>query len=532
MKNRILTLVLSILAMSICAFGQTSWIDRPLTVNWNNANGVVPNAPATLVAIDPRCRGQIRNPSSVADRAVTRAGWSLFGAAQVYDNVTMVNAMAGADGMCRPTMFNTFVFVGNRFAGTLAPDVMNSREDGSLRDATLADSNTITAEFNRYSSNDPLCCPSQQSNVTYRITGGVRPVVDATEADTTNACRNDGDVVTQDNVISGTVTYRGRAVLPRTAVLTIRLQDVSRSDISAVTIAEQRIETEGKQPPIPFDLAYDRTKIEERNRYSVRAEISDQGRLLYITDVNHPVLTQGNPRSVDITVVPVRGGGQSGGQRDRTLRGTVTYLQRSALPNDSEVRVRLIDTASNEVIDQTSVNTNGRQVPIPFELNYNNARVNLQRTYGLEAEILTNGTVTFRTERPETIQLRGAQNLNIQVIVAPAGPAAITGQTLDLSKFGTGSIRIGTSGTQFLIRGSVNVTTNGDATVSVSSLTGSTTFSGKLTYFDANTLRISVENSGNASASGEIEVSYSGRRLNSLRGNNLMLDGQEVVLSF
>jgi uncharacterized lipoprotein YbaY len=533
MKKRILTLVLSILALSICAFGQTSWLDRPLSVNWNNANGVVPNAPATLVAIDARCRGQIRNPSSLADRAVTRAGWSLFGAAQVYDNVTMVNAMASTDGMCRPTLFNTFVFVGNRFAGTLAPDVMNAREDGSLRDATLADSNTINAEFNRYSPNDALCCPSQQSNVTYRITGGARAVVDATDADTTAICQNDGgEVGTQDNVITGTVTYRGRAALPRTAVLTVRLQDVSRSDISAVTVAEQRIETEGKQVPIPFDLVYDRTKIQERSSYSVRAEISDGGRLLYITDVNHPVLTQGNPRRVEITVVPVRGGGQGGGQRDRTLRGTVTYLQRSALPNNSEVRVRLIDTATSEVIDETSVSTNGRQVPIPFEISYADVRVNQQRAYGLEADIVSNGVVLFRTQRPETVQLRGAQNLNIQIIVAPAGPEAVTGQALTLSKFGTGSIKIGTRATQFLIRGSVTVTANGEAEVTVAALDGTTTFRGKLTYFDANTLRITVENSGNANASGEIEVSYSGRRLNSIAGTNLVLDGQEVTLRF
>jgi uncharacterized lipoprotein YbaY len=535
MKKQVFSLVFSILALSICAFGQTSWLDRPLTTNWNNGSGVVPNAPQTFAPLEARCKGQIRNPESIADRAVTRAGWSLFGASQTYGAVTVVNGLAGFDGMCRPTQFNTFVFVSNRFAGTLSPDVMNAREDGSLTNASLYGPTSITAEFNRYTSNDPLCCPSQKSSVSYSLTTGASARVKADNVDTGAVCGNDsGGVTTQDNIISGTVTYRQRIALPPTAVLTVRLEDVSRADASATVVSEQRIETAGKQIPIPFDLVFDWKKIQERNRYSVRAEITDGGRLLYISDTASPVLTQGNPRNVDITVVPVRGGGGQGGQRDRTLRGTVTYLQRSALPNNSVVTVRLVDLSgqAGSSIAETTVNTNGRQVPIPFELNYANSNVNFQGSYGLEAEIATNGVMSFKTERPEPVQLRGTQAGNIELRVVPAGPTAITGQTLSLSKFGTGSLKIGTRGTQFLIRGNVTVNTNGDAEVTVAALEGSTTFTGKLTYFDATTLRIAVQSSGDADASGEIEVKYSGRKLNSIAGTNLVLDGQDVTLRF
>ncbi|HKX82581.1 MAG TPA: YbaY family lipoprotein, partial [Pyrinomonadaceae bacterium] len=260
--------------------------------------------------------------------------------------------------------------------------------------------------------------------------------------------------------------------------------------------------------------------------------ITDAGRLLFVSDTSNPVLTQGNPRNVDITLVPVRGGGgQGGGQRDRTIRGNVTYLQRSALPSNSVVTVRLVDLAGG-VVSETTVNAEGRQVPIPFELTYDNSQVNFQRSYGLEAEIAANGVASFKTEKPEPIQLRGIQNTNVQLTVVPAGPAAITGQSLSLSKFGTGSIKIGTRGTQFLIRASVAVNTDGDAEVTVAALEGSTTFRGKLTYFDASILRITVESSGEADARGEIEVRYAGRRLNSLTGTNLVLDGQDVTLRF
>src|SRR5690606_40001107 len=54
--------------------------------------------------------------------------------------------------------------------GTLSPENMTSREDGSLITATLWNAESISAEFNRYTSRDPLCCPSQKSSVTYTIT--------------------------------------------------------------------------------------------------------------------------------------------------------------------------------------------------------------------------------------------------------------------------------------------------------------------------------------------------------------------------
>ncbi|MFT3743381.1 MAG: LppP/LprE family lipoprotein [Pyrinomonadaceae bacterium] len=96
---------------------------------------------------------------------------------KTFGQVTVVNGMAGADGMCRPSLYNTFVFVGGRFAGTLSPTTMESRSDGSLSRATLNSPENITAEFSRYRSSDALCCPSQTSFVTYSVTTGARALV-------------------------------------------------------------------------------------------------------------------------------------------------------------------------------------------------------------------------------------------------------------------------------------------------------------------------------------------------------------------
>lgn len=79
--------------------------------------------------------------------------------------------------MCRPETYNLFVFVGNRFAGTLSPMPMTSRLDGSSG-AVRMPLPDITAQFARFSSTDPLCCPSGHVTVRYRVSRGAEgPVV-------------------------------------------------------------------------------------------------------------------------------------------------------------------------------------------------------------------------------------------------------------------------------------------------------------------------------------------------------------------
>jgi uncharacterized lipoprotein YbaY len=537
MKNRIAIFLFILLMTAVTAFGQASWLDRPLT-NWNNANGVVPNAPQPVAAIPANCRDQIRTPESVADRALTRAGWSLFGASQTFGVVTVINGTAGTDRACRPSQYNTFVFVNNRFAGTLSPTIMDSRSDGALVNARLNNLESISADFSRYRSSDDRCCPSQTSYVNYTITSGARTGVRAENVDTAVGGRknDDGGVSTQDNVVSGTITYRQRTALPATAVVTVKLVDVSRADAPSATILEQRVETAGKQVPFSFDFAYDRSKVLERNSYVVQAEIRDGGRLLFITDTSYPVITQGNPKSVEIVVVPVGGGGGGGFQGSRTIRGTVSYLQRIALGPNSEVSVRLVDSAAPDgtPVAETRFSTAGKQVPYSFELRYEQRDINRQRNYELWAEIKTGGSVKFKSAAGQAVNLRGAQNDPVELVLTASTEetAVVTGRTLSLSKFGTGSIKIGDRQAQFLVRGSVNVSRDGTATVTVASLSSATVFTGKLTFFNGTTLRIMVDNAGDALASGEIEIRYTDRRLNSISASGLTIDGQDVTLRF
>ncbi len=98
------------------------------------------------------------------------------------------------------------------------------------------------------------------------------------------------------------MTYRERIALPPTAVVHVRLVDVSRADAPAVLIAEQVIRTEGRQVPFEFALAYDESRILPAHTYAVQVRIEDGGKLLFISDTVHPVITRGAPFRVDIVV--------------------------------------------------------------------------------------------------------------------------------------------------------------------------------------------------------------------------------------
>lgn len=99
--------------------------------------------------------------------------------------------------------------------------------------------------------------------------------------------------------VTGSATYLQRIALPPHAVFDAHVEDVSRADARAETIGSVRIAGPGN-PPIAFAIDIDPQRIDERHRYSVRATITVDGRLLFTTDQVYPVLTQGNGREVEL----------------------------------------------------------------------------------------------------------------------------------------------------------------------------------------------------------------------------------------
>src|SRR6185503_1942759 len=96
-------------------------------------------------------------------------------------------------------------------------------------------------------------------------------------------------------------TYLQRMALPPRAVFDAQVEGVSRTDAPAETIGSVRIIGPGN-PPIAFMIEVDPQRIDVRHRYSVRATITVDEKLLFTTDQLYPVLTQGNGRNVELVL--------------------------------------------------------------------------------------------------------------------------------------------------------------------------------------------------------------------------------------
>jgi putative lipoprotein len=95
--------------------------------------------------------------------------------------------------------------------------------------------------------------------------------------------------------VSGVITYREQIALPTTARATVRIVNLSQGDSSLGIIAEQTISNPG-QVPIPFELKYDPSRIDQNLLYSIKASIDDgSGNMLFVTTRDYLVITQRNP---------------------------------------------------------------------------------------------------------------------------------------------------------------------------------------------------------------------------------------------
>ena len=148
-----------------------SWLDQDPPANWNKMRGPVPEAPPSQgePATTPRCKDQVRAPDTSMDRAVASRGWSLLGPATTRGATTIILAGTSVDGMCRPLSYQAFVFVQSRFAGTLSPVPMDSREDGAESMIRVVSASELSVQYTRYLESDPRCCPSRLTVVRFRL---------------------------------------------------------------------------------------------------------------------------------------------------------------------------------------------------------------------------------------------------------------------------------------------------------------------------------------------------------------------------
>jgi putative lipoprotein len=110
-----------------------------------------------------------------------------------------------------------------------------------------------------------------------------------------------------DSLLTGTITYMQRVILPRDARVVVSLVDVSHGVSPGAVVAERWFEAAG-QVPIGFELPYDSARIVHGHAYGVRAQILVDGALWFINEQPEPVLTRGNPGGAQVLVRPAAAG--------------------------------------------------------------------------------------------------------------------------------------------------------------------------------------------------------------------------------
>lgn len=94
--------------------------------------------------------------------------------------------------------------------------------------------------------------------------------------------------------VKGNLFYRERMALHPNAEVQITLEDISLADAPSKIVAQQTFTSDGDQVPLDFELSYDANEIVQNHRYSVRAQIRLDGKLIYTTDTVYSVITDTN----------------------------------------------------------------------------------------------------------------------------------------------------------------------------------------------------------------------------------------------
>ncbi len=107
------------------------------------------------------------------------------------------------------------------------------------------------------------------------------------------------------------------------------------------------------------------------------------------------------------------------------ITGTVTYRQRIALPSNAVVEVKLQDVSRADapaiLVASQTIETQGKQVPIPYSLGYDPSAIDPRMTYAVSARITVDGKLRWISTTMNPVLTRGAPANNVEIVVEPVG---------------------------------------------------------------------------------------------------------------
>jgi putative lipoprotein len=109
-----------------------------------------------------------------------------------------------------------------------------------------------------------------------------------------------------------------------------------------------------------------------------------------------------------------------------TVSGTVSYVQRIAMPPEAVLIVQLQDIsqadAASKPIAEQKITFGQRQVPIPFELTFDPAKIDQKHGYSISARILTGNDVRFISDKSHPVLTQGNPSKVDLILVQSAPP--------------------------------------------------------------------------------------------------------------
>jgi len=107
-----------------------------------------------------------------------------------------------------------------------------------------------------------------------------------------------------------------------------------------------------------------------------------------------------------------------------TVSGTITYLQRIALPDDTVITVQIQDTSLADapavVIGEQVIQTDGKQVPFEFEVPYDAKDIQDNHSYTMSVRITDGaGNLLFINDTAIPVITRDNPTQDIEIVVVP-----------------------------------------------------------------------------------------------------------------
>ena len=117
-------------------------------------------------------------------------------------------------------------------------------------------------------------------------------------------------------------------------------------------------------------------------------------------------------RALALSAVWLLSAGTIAGQAaPASLHGTIAYDNRTTVPLDSVIVIRLVDASSagtpGKSLAEVNLSPAGKQPPLAFELAYNPAEVEVSHNYEVRATLVSNGAVLL-SSRPARVLTHGA----------------------------------------------------------------------------------------------------------------------------